>query len=95
MQVMVANEEEGGDVAGGKAVDAFGEFPLLGLVWFTGLIGIAAEQDEVRAVFQGIIHQPVEGGKEVQGSGRESGFRINMPVGLYTQVQVGKMEDFH
>ena len=50
-QVVVANEEEDWDAAGGQAIDALGKFPLLGLAWLTTLIGIAAEENKVIFVF--------------------------------------------
>ena len=49
----------------GKAIDAFGEFPLLGLSRFAGFVGIAAEEDEVYPVFQRIVNDLVKSGQEI------------------------------
>ena len=59
-QVVVADEEEDGDAIGGEAVNALGELSLLGLGGLTALIGIAAEEDKVDFVFQGIIDHLVQ-----------------------------------
>ena len=58
---MIAGEEKDGDTISGQAVNAFGKLPLLSLVWLTTLISIAAEEDEVYFIFQGIIYHLVKG----------------------------------
>jgi len=63
---MIADEDKYGNIVGGEAVNASGEFPLLGLAGFASFIGITAEEDKVYAVFQGIVHHPVKGGQEVE-----------------------------
>jgi hypothetical protein len=52
---MVADEQEYGDIAGGQSVNAPGEFSLLGLAGFTGLIGVTAKENKVDAVFNGVV----------------------------------------
>jgi hypothetical protein len=65
-QVVVANEEEDWDAAGGQAIYAFGKFPLLSLTWLTSLIGITAKENKVYLVFQGIVNNLVKGRQEVK-----------------------------
>ncbi len=65
-QVMVANEEEDGDTAGGQAIDASGKFPLLSLARLTTLIGITTEENEVYLIFQGVVYDLVKGKQEIK-----------------------------
>ena len=51
---MVTDEEEDRDTIGGQAINAFGKFPLLSLARLTTLVGIAAEEDKVYLIFQGV-----------------------------------------
>jgi len=59
-QVVVANEEEDRDAISGQEVNSFGKFPLLGLGRLTALVGIAAEEDKVYLIFQGIVYNLVK-----------------------------------
>ena len=83
---MVAHEQKYRYVAGGQAVDAPGEFPLLGLAGLAGLVGVAAKEDEVHPVLQGVVNELVEGGKEVVEARGQPGGRVDAPVVLDAEV---------
>jgi len=59
---VVADKEEDRDAVGGQAINASGKFPLLGLARLTTLVGIAAEEDKVYLIFQGVVYNLVKGG---------------------------------
>ena len=65
-QVVVANEKEDWDTAGGQPIYASGKLPLLSLARLTSLIGITTEENKVYFVFQGIVYDLVEGKQEVE-----------------------------
>ena len=65
-QVVIADEEENRDTAGGQAFNPSGEFPLLGLARVTALIGITTKENQVYPVFQGVICDLVEGREKVE-----------------------------
>jgi hypothetical protein len=91
---MVAHEEKGGDVVGGKAIDTPGEFPLLGLGGLAGLVGITAEKDQVYFVLQCIIYDFVQRREEVEEARGQSGRRLDTSVALHAEMQIGKVKYF-
>ena len=64
-QVVVADEEEDGDIAGREAIDAAGKFSLLGLGGLAGLVGVPAEDYQVHPVLYGEINYLIKGGEEI------------------------------
>ena len=61
----------------------------------TGLVGIAAEQNEVGAVFQGVVDEFIERRKKVVQARGKTGSRVDFPVVLDAEMKVGEMDDFH
>ena len=91
-QVVVADQQEGRDAGLGKAGQAFGELPLLGLGRVPALVGISGEQHQVYVFGQGIFNHLVEGGQEVAQPGGQASRRVGAPVVFDADVQVGEVE---
>ncbi len=89
---MVADEEDGGDGRLREAADAPGELPLVGGTGMDGMVGIAAEEDDLHLLGDGVVNDGVEGSQEVANTGAQPGVRVKPPVVVHSQVQVGEMQ---
>ena len=93
--VVVADEQEHGDVGVREAGDAPCELALVRLRWVAALVGVAGEQDEVYAAIDGIVDELVEGVEEVGEASAEAGGRVGVAVALDADVHVREVEDTH
>ena len=66
---MVACEQEQLRAVLAQPADTLGELTLICLAGVTALVGVAAEEDQIDLVVQGIVYQLVEGGQEIKEAG--------------------------
>ncbi len=92
-QVVVAGEEVDGDAVAGEPGNAAGELALVGLGGVAGLVGVAGEEDGVYAFGEGVVHQLVVGGEEVQEARGEASLRVWAAVVLYAYVEISEVEE--
>ena len=93
--VVIADKQEHGNARGGQTLDTPGELALLGLRGFTALVGITAEQYQIGFIINSVVHELVEGGQEIVKARGQSCGLVDASVVLYSQVQIGEMDDSH
>ena len=94
-EVVVADEEEGGDAGLAEAADAPGEFALVRLGGLARLVGVAREDDGVDAFLEGVVDEVVEGIEKVLHARGPGLAREGPSVELDANVQIGEMEYAH
>ena len=94
-QVVVANDHHEGNTGALQCSDLRGEFALVGGRRITVLVKVAGEEDEIHGFFDRHRAQEAETSDEVPDSRVEAGGGVYATVSLYSQVEVGKMEDAH
>ncbi len=91
-QVVVADEEEYGDLVLDQAGDAFGEFALLGLRRVPALVGVAAKKKEGGAPINAVVYDFVQGPEKVFKLERQAAFGVRGAVAVYSEMKVGEVQ---
>jgi hypothetical protein len=92
-QVVVAHQQEHREAGLQQAPEAGGELPQIGRGGIPVFKGVAAEQDQVRLVLDGIVHDAIEGMQEVHHPPVQAGLGVDLAVGLHADMQIGEMKD--
>lgn len=93
-QVVIADEEEGGDTRAGQAHDPAAPFPLKGGGGGAVFVGISGKEDEVNFFGDGGVNDRIEGFEEVHHPNRETSDGVVAAIVGHVYVGVGKVEEF-
>ena len=93
--VVVAGDHDDRDPGVGDGLEALGEGALLRRRRVGGAVGVSTEKKQVDVFVEPAPDHELEASFEIEQARVEAGFRVDPPVRITSEMNVGGVEDFH